>query len=170
MSRFGRAFCASSARAFSRWIRAAVIHDDDFARNIGLETFAEDARDRFFLVQRRNDYGNAGHRKTMCAAVKYKTSAQISASASVIGPAAIFGSSLSRCKSDGTPRPKRQAVTRERAILPPMAPALRKSLRQNHTIKVTTAPHARPSSTAVSNSRRSAVANQRHVTGADRNI
>ena len=38
------------------------------------------------------------------------------------------------------------------------------------TIKVTTAPHARPSSIAVNNSRRRALANQLHVTGADRNI
>src|SRR5207245_11079162 len=102
MSRFAHDFCASSPRAFSRSIRAAVIHDDDFARNIGLETFADDARDRFFLVQRRNDYGNAGHRKTMCEAVKYKTSAQISASARVTGPAAIVGSRLSRCRRSGT--------------------------------------------------------------------
>ena len=70
MSRFAHDFCASSARAFSRSIRAAVINDDEFTRNVGLETFADDASDRFFLVQCRNDYGNAGHRKTMCAAVK----------------------------------------------------------------------------------------------------
>ena len=44
-------------------------------------------------------------------------------SASVTGPAAIFGSSFSQCKSDGTLKPKRQAVTSETAMLPPMTAA-----------------------------------------------
>ena len=87
----------------------------------------------------------------------------MSASASVIGPAAIFGSRLKRCKTDGTPKPKRHAVTSESAMLPPIAAAARESCRQIITIAATMIPQPRPIRTAVINSRRSAVAKHRDL-------
>jgi len=104
----------------------------------GLETFVDDASDR------SSSFSAGMITETLviakrCVRREIKNSAQISASASVIGPAAIFGSSLTDARV--TERQDRETSGhKERAMLPPMAPALRKSLRQNHTIAATTLP------------------------------
>src|SRR6266404_3020128 len=49
-----------------------------------------------------------------------------SANASVTGPAAILGSRLNRCRSEGTARPSAHAVTSESAMLPPITVAPRR--------------------------------------------
>jgi hypothetical protein len=53
--RFQNYFRASLTRARTGSIIAAIIDDDDFARNFRRDTFAHDVRDRFLFVQRGND-------------------------------------------------------------------------------------------------------------------
>ena len=61
---------ASFARAFGGAIAAAIIDNDHFIGNTGRETFAHHARDRFFLVECRNNDGDLAHRKTSQPEVK----------------------------------------------------------------------------------------------------
>jgi len=77
----------------------------------------------------------------------------MSVSASVTGPAAIFGSSRRACKSAGTLNPKKPAAHRASKMPPPITPAARTAPCQSHTIKPTVVPQAAPSSAAVPASR-----------------
>src|SRR5206468_2720794 len=63
-----------------------------------------------------------------------------SANASVTGPAAILGSRLNRCRSEGTARPSAHAVTSESAMLPPITVAARRSSRHTQAMTQTTNP------------------------------
>src|SRR5206468_9345337 len=108
------------------------------------------------------------HPRAIQVLVKYNTRAKKSARARVTGPAAIFGSNFNQCKSEGTLSPNKHAVTSESAMLPPITPAARASLRQIQTMAATSPPQATPSSRAVTSSRRNATLNQRQVGRAER--
>ena len=68
----------------------------------------------------------------------------MSVNAKVTGPAAIFGSSLSACRSAGTVNPKKHAAHSASEMLPPIAKAARPVPRQSQTISPTTVPQAAP--------------------------
>src|SRR6185503_20704142 len=80
----------------------------------------------------------------------------MSVKASVIGPAAILGSSFNACRAAGTLNPKKQAAHKVRKMLKPMLTAARGVPRQSHTIIATVAPQAIPSNNAVPASRQNA--------------
>src|SRR5215471_6355846 len=92
-----------------------------------------------------------------------------SANTSVTGPAAILGSSLNQCRSEGTAKPNAQAVTSESAMLPPITTAARKSSCHTQAMIQTTNPQETPRSAAVASSRRNADASQSQVTLTERN-
>jgi hypothetical protein len=80
----------------------------------------------------------------------------MSVNARVTGPAAIFGSSFSACRTAGTVKPKKQAAHNVRKMLAPMLTAAIGVPRHTHTMAATSTPQQRPSITDVPASRRSA--------------
>ncbi len=57
-------------RAIGGLIAAAIINDDDFARNFCPKAFTDHVRYRLFLVERGDDDGDVAHRRTSHAPVK----------------------------------------------------------------------------------------------------